>query len=284
MNLEFKNEMKETIKQIKPRIGLGSLKFGMLQEEVKSLLGLPNEIEIYKYTSDLSDCSENWYFEDLELSLSFSSEDDWKLDTISINSAYYSLWGSIEIGQSITNTQEILKGRGITDYNYEDWSNIESPDHKLIEVTDSDVNLWFDNGELSEIQWSPKFEDENTIEWPFNSELKGKQTELAIQRYSTDSLFSKLDKHLDEFLNKIFTEREEYENLVNDFPKFTQRENLKTENRSIRYFLDTEDRVDGSVIAKARLIHSEIGDIGWMAVEWKNDLTILDDFLVVETE
>ena len=43
-----------------------------------------------------------------------------------------------------------------------------------------------------------------------------------------------------------------------------------------------DEKVDGSIMAKARLIHNEHGDIGWMAVEWENDLTLLDDYLHID--
>ena len=42
--------MRIKIKNIEPQIGLGGLQFGMRQDDVKHLIGLPNEIEIYEYS------------------------------------------------------------------------------------------------------------------------------------------------------------------------------------------------------------------------------------------
>lgn len=276
--------MKENIKNIEPGIGLGKLKFGMVQDEVKAIIGLPNEIEIYQYlpNSEESEISENWHFEDLELSISFSSEEDWRMDTISINSNYYSLWNSIEIGQTMSEVEEILKRLKKDNYICEDWSNVESPDHRLFEFEEFYFNLWFDNGELSEIQWSPRFLNEDEIDWPHKTELKTNLSEFGFKRYQIQFLFDKLEIHNIDKLNQVFQNTNEYKEVISDLPPNTQRENLRTENREIRYYLNMENRVQGSILAKARLLHDKFGDIGWMAVEWENDLSIMDDFLVIE--
>jgi len=276
--------MKELIQNIEPKIGLGNLKFGMFQDEVKDIIGLPNEIEIYQYLSETQERPENWYFEDLELSLNFSSEDDWRLDTISINSNYYSLWDKIRIGQSMDDVQEILIQQNVNEYLCEDWSSRESPDHKLYEIDEFYLNLWFNNRELSEIQWSPKFINENDIEWPHKPKSKSGLSEIGFKRYQSDYLFDKLENHLIDNLNQIFKEPFRDKQLISEFPPNTKREDLKTENREIKYFLDMKDKVEGSIFAKARMLHNKFGDIGWMAVLWENDLSLLDDFLVIDDE
>ncbi len=52
------------------------------------------------------------------------------------------------------------------EYELEDCSTNESPDHKLIEVDDLSVNFWLNDGVVDEIQWSPQFLDDDTIKWP----------------------------------------------------------------------------------------------------------------------
>ena len=276
--------MKNNIKNIEPGISLGNLKFGMTQNEVKEIIGLPNEIEIDQYlpNNEDSDFSENWYFEDLELSISFASEDDWRMDTISINSNYYSLWGSIEIGQTMNQVEVILKRLNKDNYICEDWSTIESPDHKLLELNDDYLNLWFDNRKLSEIQWGPKFINENEIDWPHKTELKNVLSDFGFKRYPIQFLFEKLEIHINETLDQIFQNSHDYGEVFDELPTNTSRENLKTENREIIYYLSTENRIKGSILAKARLLHNEVGDIGWMAVEWENDLVFIDDYFVIE--
>lgn len=145
--------MNEKIKNIIPGKGLGSLEFGMHRQDVKNILGIPNEIERYRYTTQLPDETEIWFYEDLKLNVSFSSDDEWKMDTISINSNFYKLWDSIYIGQTMSETKTILKNKEISNFKHEDLSSLESPDHKLIDIIEQDINLWFDYQKLSEIQW-----------------------------------------------------------------------------------------------------------------------------------
>ena len=274
--------MKEIIKNIEAGIGLGKLKFGMTQKDVKRIIGLPNEIEIYEYLPETKERNEHWHYTEFELSIYFSSEDNWRLDSMSIHADFYDLWCSIQIGHKLEQVVEKLSSLEIKNYLCEDMSTLESPDHILYDLGDSGINLWFDHRELSTIQWGPKFKDEDTIIWPYTSKFINSKAEIGCKRYSTDFLFSKLGAYLDEWLNKIFSEGENYSDLINEFPTATQRENLNIENRSVRYFLNVKEHVDGSILAKARLLHNEHGDIGWMAVEWTNDLTVLDDYLQID--
>jgi len=274
--------MRKEIKNIEPKIGLGELQFGMKQDDIKYLIGLPNEIEIYEYLPETKERHEQWSYYELQLEIYFSSEEEWKFDSVSVNSSYYELWKTIKIGQKMKNVEQILKKLKVEDYLCEDISTIESPDHKLFELKESDVNLWFDNRELSEIQWSPKFIDEETLNWPFKSVIKNEKAQIGYKRYSTDFLFRRLEEHLIEWLDKIFSNKEKYKDLINDFPNGTQRENLRTENRTVRYFLNIKEKIDGAIMAKARLLHNEIGDLGWMAVEWENDLTFIDDYILID--
>ena len=39
-------------------------------------------------------------------------------------------------------------------------------DHKVIEVDEKSINFWLKDGVLDEIQWSPFFIDDDTINWP----------------------------------------------------------------------------------------------------------------------
>lgn len=158
--------MKEEIRNIKSGQGLGILLFGMKRDQVKEILGDPNETDVYSYTELENDKTENWHFDDYELSVSFSEEEDWKLDTIAINSNYYLLNNESLIGRSIDEVKELLKKWDIDDLEFEDWSSEESPDHKLLISDALEINFWFDEGKLAEIQWGPLFKDEETIIWP----------------------------------------------------------------------------------------------------------------------
>ena len=76
--------MKQEIKNIQFGIGLGIIKFGMSRDQVKIILGEPNEKELH-YDEDANiDASELWHYDDLDISISFDQEEDWKLVTLAV--------------------------------------------------------------------------------------------------------------------------------------------------------------------------------------------------------
>ena len=154
------------LKTIIPGVGINELKFGLQKSDVKSLLGTPDEFEKYSYTNDENNLTEVWYYDDLGLDVSFDDDDDWKLGLISIESNAYNLFDFIPIGLSIDKIKEQLKKHGVNDLIYEDWSNVESPLHELLSSEKLGINFWFDEEKCNEIQCSPLYIDENTIDWP----------------------------------------------------------------------------------------------------------------------
>ncbi|GEM_PF-184704 len=269
--------MKENIKKIEPGFGLGSIKFGMLPSDILEVLGRPNQIEVHSYSTDKKDLRENWHYNDYELQLSYGSEDDWRLDLIAINSDYYSLFDLIQIGQSRTNVEKILKDKKFTNLIYEELSTLDSVDYKLITIDELSLNLWFDEGELSEIQWGPKFKDEETIIWPYQSEKQA--SKIALKKYSHPELFMKLENYVEDRLNNIFLNKEssDHATLLKEFPASTERENLSLEKSNVNYYLNVDNKVDGSMEAKVFLLHNSEGLIGSMSVIWDKDLNVLDD-------
>ncbi|MEQ8474959.1 hypothetical protein [Fulvivirga sp.] len=157
--------MKEQIKEIKPGFGLGNIKFGMTKDQVRMLLGAPDENETFSYTGDGLNMTESWDYYDFDISLNFDEDDHWKLVMISANSDFYTLDGASLIGQTVEQISAYLDKQK-AEYELEDCSSIDSPDHKLIEVDSLSINFWFNGGVLDEIQWSPQFLDDDTIKWP----------------------------------------------------------------------------------------------------------------------
>jgi hypothetical protein len=158
--------MKQISIEIKPGIGIGELKLGISKDKATEILGIPEKRDKYSYSNTDKDLTETWFYEKLGLNISFDEEDKWKLSLITIESEPYSLGKHICIGQEkkkVLSELEILK---ITDIEYEDMSNIESPTHELFSSDKLGINFWFDYDKLTEIQISPLFIDDNTIKWP----------------------------------------------------------------------------------------------------------------------
>ena len=153
--------MKDKIKNIESNKGLSELLFGMTQEEVKSLLGEAVESEsIDGDEGEHLGKVEIWHYDELELSVGFEEAEDWKLMSISITGEFYELGGKSLIGKSIEAVSTELENWGVIDFELEDHSSAESPDHKLIVSDYLGMIFWFDEGVASEISWSPLYGDE----------------------------------------------------------------------------------------------------------------------------
>ena len=158
--------MKKTLKEIKYGYGLGNLKFGMTKSEVKLMLGEPSYIDKYSHSDSDHDLTESWQYDELELSISFDEEEDWKLTMMSVNSNFYEFEGKSLIGKSEYEIRKDLASLKIKDAYLEDVSEHNNENHKVIEIDDKSINFWFIDGVLDEIQWSPLFIDDDTIKWP----------------------------------------------------------------------------------------------------------------------
>ena len=154
------------IQDIKIGEGLGEVKFGMTREQVSSILGQPDDIDQYSDSDLEDDSSESWHYDELEISLSFDEDADWKLVTIAVSAPNYKLDNKELIGLEGEEVIKVLESLNLGSHETEDWSSEEIPDHKLISFTDSQINFWVEDGELTEIQWGPLFIDEETIKWP----------------------------------------------------------------------------------------------------------------------
>ena len=158
--------MSINIKNIEPGNGLGELVFGMSREDVVNLLGEPTEKEKYSYSEEEDDLTESWHYDELDLSMSFDEEFDYCLSTISVSSNEYNLGGKELFGLEQEKLVAELNTLNINDLEVEDWSSDENPEHKSIASESLGVIFWFDQGELSEIQWGPVESEGDFIDMP----------------------------------------------------------------------------------------------------------------------
>ena len=158
--------MKEELKHIVPGVGLGNLKFGMIRDEVKNLLGEPNDIDEYSYSDDDNDLTEDWYYDDLYLSIGFDEEDNWKLVTIAVNSTFYEFDNNQLIDLDKDKVVDLLTKSNIIDLEFEQWSGDESSNNTLISSEKNGLNIWLDNEKVTEIQIEPLYDENENIKWP----------------------------------------------------------------------------------------------------------------------
>ena len=159
--------MNPNIKEIKSGYGLGEIKFGMSRDEVLNILGAPNEKETFSYSEeDDDDQTENWHYDELELSVGFDQEDDWKLVTLGITSQDYEFNGVKAIGLTKEQLSTEIQALNIDDLEQEDMASAENPTHQLISSESLGINFWTEDGLVSEVQWVPLYIDDENIKWP----------------------------------------------------------------------------------------------------------------------
>ena len=150
--------MKENINTILLGEGLGKLKFGHTREVVNNLLGEPQEIERYSYSNTDTDYTESWHYDDLELSLSFDESNNWTLSVIAVSGKGFTIEGESVMGKEKEEVLKTLKKLGIEDYEEEDILIDDEDDDtrsQLISFEYFNLNLWFENNTLTEIQFYP---------------------------------------------------------------------------------------------------------------------------------
>jgi hypothetical protein len=154
------------LKEIKPGYGLGAIKFGMTRTEVASLLGQPDDVDNYSYTDSDTELTECWEYLELELSMNFDADEDWRLVMLSVTSDFYSLNGKKLIGLNKEQLIAQLNDLKLGEISIEDFSSEESPNNIMIEIDNISFNVWLEDDIADEIQWSPLFIDDDTIKWP----------------------------------------------------------------------------------------------------------------------
>ena len=158
--------MKVNITDVKIGQGLGDIQFGCTKERLKHLIGEPDEIDTYNATGEEDGyLTESWHYDEHEFSVSFDEEDNWRLTTISISSPECKYNNTPLVGKSMDEVLQILENEDLGENELDDLSD-ENTDQKLISFLLAGLNLWFEDGKLSEIQWGVLWSDEDTPSWP----------------------------------------------------------------------------------------------------------------------
>lgn len=140
------------MKNIELGVGIGELKFGMSPDDVIKLLGEPDEKNREEYSKEDPDFfSEEWHYDELELSLSFDNLGEMELSTISVSSSEYHFGGKSLIGEKRAEVEKAMKDLAINS-KWEEFKNVEE-NSDMITNEEEGISLWFENGILTEIQW-----------------------------------------------------------------------------------------------------------------------------------
>lgn len=142
--------------------GLEKLKFGMTRDDVKKIVGEPNDTDTFDY-EDSDDKTEIWHFDEKEFSLGFDEDSEWQLMSIAISHPDAEIAGKKLIGMKIDDAKvEIGKmnlGELFIEEVEDEDDNEEKGIYKELFSEESNISFWFDENILTEIQWGPIFEE-----------------------------------------------------------------------------------------------------------------------------
>ena len=152
--------------EIKVGIGLGDITFGSSKSNVKNIIGEPDEIEKLDVPVDDEEILlEQWHYDDMELSVSFELDDNEVLDTIAVSSSDYTINGISIIGKNINEINDLLISLQLGTFEKEDLSD-EEEKTIVFRFIENNMNFWFEDDILSEIQWGPVFLNEPPVIFP----------------------------------------------------------------------------------------------------------------------
>lgn len=133
--------------------GVGKLEFGQSEDDVKLILGQPDETDTMEHEDGTT--SLHFMYYDLGLYLSFDSEDDFSLSDIEVDSDDFVLENNIRIGSTKDELLAYLKRKGYTTVSVEDVSTEDEPNMELVAVDEAGVNFWLEEDEIRSIQVGP---------------------------------------------------------------------------------------------------------------------------------
>lgn len=141
--------------KIIPRIGMSDVRFGMTQDEIKTIVGEAEEIA----TDDCGDGDKSvaWYYWSRGYSFSFHSGVQWRMDTIEVSGASASIEDSFLVGKDSSQLMDFLRTNNLEGHVKESG---------LVYVEKWDMNFWIEDGKVDSIQWSVPIGDDDNELWP----------------------------------------------------------------------------------------------------------------------
>jgi len=150
--------------KIIPGKGVGNILLGMRRKDVEKILGQPDDKEEITYDDGETSCT--YYYFDLQMDLTFESDDDDRLSFISVEGENFNLMDKIKIGESKEKVIQHCKELSFSLPEEEDMSSDDVPNQILVALDNENINFWFTDNKLDEIQIGPFWQDDDTPIWP----------------------------------------------------------------------------------------------------------------------
>ena len=148
---------------IEPLIGINGLQLGKDMSDVVDIIGEPDERSSRQFPDESED--KTWEYSNIGLSLTFSSDDDWKLGVITVEAADAELSGHCFIGlEEKVFLDQIEEARITPTVLDDDFRELGSKDYKCDRLG---LSFWIQDGKVSSITIFPKYDESGEVPlWP----------------------------------------------------------------------------------------------------------------------
>lgn len=152
--------MKNPLLEIRPKVGIGTLKFGASMSEVEKHFGKPEEVEKVEGETDYK--TTVWHYWDRGFSLFFDEEEKNNFTCVEIDNEEALLWDKQVFNMNEEEIKALFKSKGFTEIDTEE----EEWGEKRISYDDAVVDMYFEDGELTSINYGVFPEDEKILILP----------------------------------------------------------------------------------------------------------------------
>jgi hypothetical protein len=142
--------------------GMGPLRFGTTMDEVRTLVGEPEEIEESDDDDEFEHQAWNYHEDDYLLSLYFDREDDFRLSCIETDHPGMRLFGEGIFGMSIDALQALMQRHGLASPETE---TMEEGQVRLSYEKEM-IDLYFEEGQLQFINFGVFIDEDLNVQWP----------------------------------------------------------------------------------------------------------------------
>ncbi len=145
--------------EIKIKEGLNELKFGITMNEVKKILGNPDDIE---NINESEEPTEVWYYWEDGITLFFEENENKRCVCMETDNEETLLFGEKISALKEKDIQDLFKKNNFKNFETE----VEAWGERRISIDDAVMDIYFDKGELTSVNWGVDYDDDGNPLWP----------------------------------------------------------------------------------------------------------------------
>ena len=145
--------------EISLKKGLNELQFGLTMDEVKKIMGNPDDMETL---DDPEEKTEVWYYWEDGITVFFEMHGIYKCVCLETDNPDSVLLGSKISDLKEGDIKELFEKNKYTEFETED----EEWGEKRISIDDAVVDIYFDKGAIVSVNWGVDYDEEEEPIWP----------------------------------------------------------------------------------------------------------------------